>query len=164
MLSVLFIIAATTTLLFTSFFPLQLLFPLLAIVALRVSHLKALWISALCGLFLDVFSAQTAFGTHAIALCLVMLILFPYRRYFFEEKWLPFTLYALLFSSLSSLFLAFAASFTNQGFSWSFRFVVTDLFFLPFCDAICGYFLLILPKLIVRFFKRTLLQWRWRSS
>ncbi len=164
MLSVLFILAAATTILFAPFFPLQLLFPFLAIVALRVSHPKALWISALSGLFLDLFSAQTAFGTHAITLCLSMLILFPYRRYFFEEKCLPFTLYALLFSFFSSLFLAFAASFTSQSFSWSFRFVATDLFFLPFSDAICGYLLLILPKLIVRFFRRTLLHWRWRSS
>ncbi|MBS3904622.1 MAG: hypothetical protein KGZ39_04790 [Simkania sp.] len=164
MLSLFFVLSVIATVVSIPLFPLQFFFPFMALVALRLSHVKALWISALCGIVLDLLSSGSTFGFHACIFAMTMTFLYPYRRYFFEDKCFPFLFYSTLFSLLNSLCLAMSASFTAHHLQWDFYFITTDLLLLPICDALSGYLLFVLPKLTLRFFKRFLLQWRLRAS
>lgn len=160
----LFGLSASATIWIQSFYPLNFLFAFLALLSLRLDKARAFWMGALSGLFLDLLCTEMAFGLHAFIFVVTMSILFPYRRFFFEEKWLPFTFLAFLFSCLSSFFIALATTLMQKNLHWSPTFIVCDLIVFPILDAIGGYLLLIVPKLIVRFFKRTLIHWRLRNS
>lgn len=142
----------------------QLFFPLLALIALRSSRIKTAWCAALLGVLIDVLGATNQLGLHAAIFTAVAMILYSYRRYFFEEKCLPFTLYASIFGVLASFLAALAITFKGMRFTWSLDFIAIDLLFLPLCDAWIGWILFVAPKVSFYFLKRLFVQWRWRTS
>jgi rod shape-determining protein MreD len=140
----------------------QLFFPLLAIFALRLSKPKALWMAALSGVCLDLLTISGGLGLHATIFSLIMMALYPYKRFFFEEKWLHFSLYAALFGVLSTILLAFACACGKAQFSCSIPFIAIDVLLLPICDAVFGWLIFVMPKTLFRFLKRFVVEWRWR--
>jgi rod shape-determining protein MreD len=149
--------------LFLPWFHVQLFFPLLAMAALQHSRVKALWIAAIAGSFIDLLGSSANMGLHATIFSLVMMILYSHRRFFEKEKWLSFAIYASAFGSLASFFLAIAIHFQRGSFSWSLEFIAIDLLLLPLCDACIGWLLFIAPKTVYRLVRRLLMQWRWRT-
>lgn len=67
---------------------LHLLFfaPFLAYLFYQQEQIPCLWFSLLCGLCIDLLSSQTRLGTYALNYCLTTLILYRYKKHFFEDS------------------------------------------------------------------------------
>lgn len=144
--------------------PVQLIFPFLAICALRKPYKRALWIAALSGLCFDMCTQEAPLGMHALIFSISMFLLFRYHRLFFEEKGITFIFYAFLFSFVSAVLLALRKMLGGHMGAMSSSFFVTDFLLLPFLDALSGYIFLIAPKFLLRFFTNALLEWKKRGS
>jgi hypothetical protein len=142
------------------FFRLQLFFPLMAIAALRLTRLQALWIAAAAGFYLDLVASDHYLGFRAVLFVLIMSLLYPYKRLVFEEKCLPFSLYSALFGILYTLSLSLIQTIGPPHFVWSIEFVLIDLLLLPLCDSLIGWILFIAPQTVIRFFKRYLVRFK----
>ncbi len=134
-----FLIAFLAMLFSPLYFPhLHLLFfaPYLVTCFYKQSRYSVLWKSLGCGLIIDLFSSTPLFGATTLNYCVTSLLLYRQRRNFFEDQTLTLPLMTFLFSSISSiitalLYLVFASKYT-----FSLRWIVTDLFEMPILDAL----------------------------
>jgi len=132
----------------------------MAIAALRLSRIRALWIAAAAGFYLDLTAADHYLGFRAILFVLIMALLYPYKRLVFEEKCLPFSLYSTLFGLLYTLTFSMIFTIGPPHFIWSLDFILVDLLLLPVCDSLLGWLLFIAPQTAIRFFKRYLVRFK----
>ena len=114
--------------------------PFLLLSLMRLSLPKALWASAAAGFALDLYTSQTPLGLYALNYSLTTLILFRYKKFFSEDKIFPLMLYAITFSSLSTLI-----HFCINPFPPSLLSLVTDLIFMPIADGIYTLTWVLLP-------------------
>jgi rod shape-determining protein MreD len=143
-----------------SFFHLQLFFPLMALCALRLSRAKALWVAFAAGLFFDLVASDHYLGYRAALFVVVMALLHSSKRFVFEEKCVPFSVYSMLFGTLYTLMYALIQTIGPPHFVWSFEFVAVDLLLMPLADGLLGFLIFIAPHSLIRFFKRNLLRFK----
>lgn len=85
--------------------------PFLIFAFYRFSFLKSLWVSWLCGLFLDAVSSQFHFGIIAFSHAFATFILYHQKR-LFDDKPFAFSLFSALYSSIISFILIIEAPFS----------------------------------------------------
>lgn len=141
----------------TVFFPYLTIWPFapfLAIVFHRISFLKALFLSAFCGLILDLYSSQFPFGS--LALCHVVATLFLYtkKKHFFEDKPIPLSLYTAAISSALSFSLIFLVCLPKKLISFSPALLLSDCIFMPVLDACYAFLWFACPLLLWNFIKK----------
>jgi len=105
--------------------------PFLLLSLLRLPLPKALWASAAAGFTLDLYTSGTPLGLFALNYALTTLVLFRYKKFFSEETIFPLTLYAIAFSSLSTLI-----HFCLNPFPPAILSLFTDLICMPIADGI----------------------------
>jgi hypothetical protein len=152
-----FILALSFALFGTVFFPFFRLWPFspfLAIIYHRVNFIKALWISLVCGLILDVFSSQFRFGLFSLNTCLTTLFLYSQKRHFFEDKPIALSLFSAFLSCFQSLCLLVVSSLFDKQFSISLSILLSDLVIMPFLDAIYAFIWFTCPMKIYQYIQR----------
>lgn len=125
--------------------------PFFALLCNKKSRFNCLWIAFGCGLIMDLLCSETRFGFYAFNYSLTLLLIYPQRHHFFEDKPLSLALLTLLISSLSTfteqLFLRlFSSDFPLFG-----KQLLTDCLILPFLDALYAYTCFYLPLRYFRF-------------
>src|ERR1700722_1061302 len=81
--------------------------PFLGLLYNKCSFIKALWISSLCGLVIDLLSSEFRFGIHALNCCLTTLLLYKQKRHFVEDRSLALSLFTVLISIVSTILQLF---------------------------------------------------------
>jgi hypothetical protein len=109
--------------------------PFLAIVHHRMTLIKTLWISCICGLFLDCLSSQFHFGLFSLNHVAASLILYRYRKSFFAEKAIAFSLHSTVIAIFLSFFLLLFSSWSHE-ISWSIPLLFSDVILMPFLDGL----------------------------
>lgn len=126
----------------TVFFPTVRLFafaPFLAIVYTKRSLLSSLWISALCGLIIDLLSSEMRLGAYAFSYSLVTLVLYQQKRHFFDEKPLALSLFTALIAASATLVQAVMLYLFGNKIELGFLWVVTDLLGMSLLDALYAF-------------------------
>ncbi|MEN9344421.1 MAG: putative mreD [Chlamydiota bacterium] len=132
-------IATLFTLFASAFFPsLHLLTfsPFLCLMYHRLDLEKSLWLSAGCGLLLDLLSSDVRFGIQALNLTLTTLVFYKQKRHFFDDKPISLTLFSVLVSLASTLFLWVLLPLSGNKLCISWQLAATDLLILPLCDGV----------------------------
>lgn len=119
--------------------------PYLIIVFYKCPRIKALWIAAGCGLFLDLLSTQSRLGIHALSFVLATAMLYPQRRHFFADSMSTLPIMTFLFSILSTISTVSLSLVLERDLLLTKGWVVTDLLIMPFFDAAYAFFAFILP-------------------
>ncbi len=104
-----FLLALFAALFFSVFFPslhLSFFVPFLALTYHAATFSKALWISVICGLILDLISSEFRFGLHTLTFVITTLLLYSQKKHFFEDKPLAFSLFSSAIAAVS-IFLQF---------------------------------------------------------
>jgi rod shape-determining protein MreD len=127
--------------------------PLLALLSLQNTLPKALWLSLLLGLLIDLFSAEP-FGLHALVYTLSSFLLYRFRRFFSLEK-VP--LFTLPFSLLITLMILPASFLFDRPIPLSFLTLLTDFFLLPIGDCLFAFLVYSGPIALYRHLET---QWR----
>lgn len=115
---------------------------------------KCLWISALCGLTIDLFSADTRLGTQAFALSLTTLLLYRQKHHFFEDKPLVLALFAFPISVLWTALQWLIVPLSGIPFSFSPALFITDLFVMPLFDTLYALLFFCFPLLFFLYVKK----------
>lgn len=150
-LIVIFLFSLLAVLLFPIMLPswrLMLFAPFIVIIFYRKSYLVCLWWSLFCGLFIDLLSDHQQFGINALNYCLTTSLLYGQRRNFFADSPSTLPIMTFFFSSLSTFiqFLLMYIFEKENVFSWNW--VLTDAFLMPFLDASFAFCCFIIPSVI----------------
>ena len=160
-LSIYFALASFFLLFETALFPYCKLWPFvpfLAILFYRVSYTRALWISFLCGLAMDLFSSQFKFGLIALTHTLTTLLLYGQKKHFFEEKTIALSLYSVLISGFLSLFLLIFSSLSDKQITITIPVLLTNLLIMPFLEGLYTFIAFALPTSLYFTLKRSILR------
>jgi rod shape-determining protein MreD len=113
--------------------------PLLIIMMVEnISFVKILWISVLCGLFIDLFSNNT-FGLNAINYAIAVAICYRYKN-LFNEKPINISFFVYLFS-IVFLIASYILLFTfEKSFSTKFSHLISDMVMVPVINAMYAFF------------------------
>jgi rod shape-determining protein MreD len=139
------------------FFPsLHLLFfaPFLVRSLYQLSLPKCLWWALGCGFMIDLLSSQTRLGTYAINYCLVIVCLYRYRYYFFEDRLSTLPIMTFCFVFLSILIQAGIFYAIGKPFFLTWDWTENNLFSIPFQNSIYAGFAFTFPSLIISNLKR----------
>jgi hypothetical protein len=135
--------------------------PFLVLCFYRCSLIRCLWWSFICGLVIDLFSAETRLGTYAMNHCLTTLCLYRYKFYFFEDRLSTLPAMTFGFSCLSMLIQFLILYLLHPFFSLSWKWIVNDLLLLPLEVAFYAFLAFTLPTLFLSDLKRRYLLFRW---
>lgn len=109
--------------------------PWLSLVSFSCNRLKALWLSALTGAFLDLIS-DDPMGVHALNYALSVALLFHYRKYFLLGNPLHLSLFTSLVSFTSTLLQFFLLFLFDRRIPFSGKWAFGDLIGMPIADGI----------------------------
>lgn len=121
------------------------LVPFLIIVYYQKSYAKALWLSFLCGLILDLLNSHLLFGFYALNYTLTTGILYGQRRNFFADSLSTMPLMAFFFALTSTLIQLLLIYIFDRELALSWKWALTDLFLMPLADALYAFSCFILP-------------------
>jgi len=128
--------------------------PFLAILYMRCGFVKALWLAALCGLILDLLNSELRFGLCAVTYTLVTLIAYRQKRHFFDDKPLALSLYTALISCIATLVHFLFLYFAEKPFSKGGKWILSDFFVMPLCDAALAFVWFTLPIMLYSYVQR----------
>ncbi len=134
--------------------PLMAFTPFVALASLRYPLLKALWLTLIAGLCLDLLSSGERLGLFMSAYLLTVLLVSRYRTHFFENKILTFSLYCAMISSLTTLWIALFFSMVEPRVNLNLPFVATDLLLLPCLDGLVGFLFFIFPHSVFLYIRK----------
>jgi cell shape-determining protein MreD len=119
-----------------SFFPFA---PWIALVILKMKRStelwKPLWLTALAGLFTDLFSDHPL-GLHAITFCLTSAALFPWRTHFLYERPLHFALFTALASFVCTPLQLFFLFLFDRRVPFAGKWALGDGLVMPLADGL----------------------------
>jgi rod shape-determining protein MreD len=133
-------------------FPLLPFSPYLALLYRRSSFIKSLWIAALCGGVMDLFTDRP-FGLYAFNLTLVTFLLYRLRVYFVDKP-IGLASYTAVLSLSTTLISWILFSLTGQSLPITFQGIVANFLFMPLADSLYGILCFILPLTFYRLGKR----------
>lgn len=136
------------------FYHLLYFVPFLILCFYRCSLINCLWWSLLCGLMIDLFSAETRLGTYAINYCLTTLCFYRYKFHFFEDRFSTLPTMTFGFTCLSTLIQVLIFYIMGKSFSLSWEWVISDFFIIPFQMVLYTLLAFTLPSFIVVYLKR----------
>ncbi len=139
LLLILFLYSFALTLILPAMFPGQHLAcfaPLLVFALYRYSKMACLWLALLCGLILDLLSAEMRFGIYALNYTLTIYLLFYFKYYFFEDSLSTIPIMTILFSYISAILLLFILYALNSQNIMSWEWVKLELIQKPISNAI----------------------------
>lgn len=110
--------------------------PLLVFSIYRYSRILCLWLALICGLILDLLSAEMRFGIYALNYTLCVLMLGYFKNYFFEDSFSTIPLMTILFSYLSTIIFLFLLYAFNSQALLSWEWVKRELIQMPLSNAI----------------------------
>lgn len=119
----LFLYTLTLMITLSALFPyLHILYfaPFIVFTIYRRPKIASIWIGLVCGLAIDLFSAQTRFGVYALNYTLTTWTLYKIQHYFFEDSLttIPImTLFFVWFSAIYQVFFLYAFDSISL-FSW----------------------------------------------
>ena len=114
----------------------------------RYSLEKCLWISALSGFTIDLFSGDVRLGTHALSLGLTTLLIYKQKHHFFEDKPLALALFTFPISILWTALQWTLIPLSGISFTFSPLLILTDLIVMPLADTLYGYLFFCIPLLL----------------
>jgi hypothetical protein len=146
-------LAMTLPLLFP-FYHLVYFAPFIILCFYRSSKINALQWSLACGLFVDLFSADTRIGTYAINYVAVSFFLYRYQFHFFEDRFSTLPLMTFIFTALSMILQTVIFFISGKVFSLSWEWFISDLLAIPLQTALYAWVAFILPQSLFISLKR----------
>lgn len=125
---------------FNTLFPFLYFAPFFSTCYSRCSLFQCLWISFFIGLFFDLCSTSTPMGFYPLCTIMTTILLHRYKRFFLEDKLLPFSLYTGIYSFSYTLIFTFLHSFFDTKLKVHFLSFLVDVTLLPVID-ICYHLL-----------------------
>lgn len=122
--------------------------PFLALLYNRCCFFVSLWIASLCGLIVDLLSSEFRLGNHALSYCLSTLMLYRYKKHFFDDKPLALSLFTVLISSIMTIFQLLLIAIFDRALPLSGKLFVTDLLLMPIADALYAFLWFSCPLLL----------------
>jgi hypothetical protein len=147
-----------TLLLFLYSFLLMILFPQLPILFFapfivinyyKKNLINCLWFSFLCGIIMDLFSDTYRLGIFPLSYCLTTFFLYFQKDLFFEDRFNTPLIMTALFSALSTLINTSIIYFLTKTQFPSWKWVESDLFWMPLADSIYTLIAFSLPSLFI---------------
>lgn len=138
------------TLLISPLIPnLRLMFfaPFLAFTFYHKGKVACLWLAFVCGMVIDLLSAQTRLGIIALNYCLTSEILYSQKRHFFEDSLSTLPIMTFLFVFISLLIQIGLLYLLGQGMLLSWESTISDLLWIPLCNAFYAGLAFTLPTL-----------------
>ncbi len=121
--------------------------PFLVIFYYQKSYFMSLWASFFCGVFIDIFSGDTRIGLHGLGYCLTTFLLYGQRRHFFSDNLSTLPLMTLFFSVISTVIELVLMNVIEHPVGVSWQWVLTDLVYMPFFDALYSFIFFVFPFL-----------------
>lgn len=115
--------------------------PFLILAYYKTSFKTCLVFSMGCGLFKDLYCSETRFGFYALLYTLTTLFLWKRRQNFFEDQTSTLPLMTFFFSVASSTLELLFQPLAARQIEVTFPLLLTDLLFLPLCDAFYAWLL-----------------------
>jgi rod shape-determining protein MreD len=112
--------------------------PFLALVTLRCSHKRALWLSVLSGALIDILS-DDPMGLHALNYTLITALLFPFRKHFLYDQPLHLSLFTGVISALSTILQLTLLFLFDRRVPFEGRWIFADLVGMPAIDALYAF-------------------------
>lgn len=128
--------------------------PFIVLCFYRCTFVNCLIWTFICGLIVDLFSAETRLGNYALNYCLTTFCLYRYRFYFFEDRFSTLPTMTFFFSCFSTLIQVLIFSIISRPFSLTGSWLFQDLLLVSFQGAIYTIFAFTIPSLIISFLKR----------
>lgn len=129
--------------------PLLFFAPFLVITYYKKSFIVCLWYSLICGLLTDLLSDHHRFGFYALSYCLTTFFLYSQRVNYFEDRFTTVPLMTAFFSFGSTLIHTLILSSLGDPISLSWKWIQTDLFWMPLVDALYAAIAFSLPSLFI---------------
>ncbi len=126
--------------------------PFFAIVFLRKPFLASLWIAALCGLLVDLFTIDIRFGVFSLCSVATAALTFQLKRYFYEENLFSIPFYTAV---ISAVFSAIQFVLIRHLVTFNLQMLLSSLLIMPLVDALYGFVWFTCPRMIYCFLKRT---------
>ncbi|MCH9609480.1 MAG: hypothetical protein S4CHLAM45_10020 [Chlamydiales bacterium] len=148
-----FFISFLSALLFPSYFPtVHLVFfaPHLVVCFYKKTRYAVLWRSLGCGVLIDLLSSAPIFGVTPLSYSIATLFLYGRKSNFFEDKPSTIPVLTIFFSMVVGVITAAIYLIFGSGYTFSWRFIVTDLLEMPILDGLFALFLFALPFQIGR--------------
>lgn len=136
----------------TSLFPVLPFSPYLAILYRRCQWVKALWVSTLCGLILDLLSVSP-FGLHALQMLLVTICMYRMRIYFVDKP-IGLASYTALISLVLTVFSRFSLILYDSALPFTIKGLVTDFIIMPLGDALYAFLFFSFPLILYRLLRK----------
>lgn len=112
------------------------------------SYAASLWISLLCGLIIDLLSAPLRFGLHALNFTLTTAFLYSKKQHFFQDQLSTLPILTFFFSLISTLIQLILLYIFETSLTLSWKWVFTDLLWMPCTDGIYAFICFSLPIII----------------
>lgn len=113
--------------------------PFLIILFYQKSLPVSLWLSFLCGLIIDLLSAQSPFGFNACSYTLTTATIYRQKRNFFSDHLSTLPIMTFLFSFLTTIFEIIILSIFGFHASIGFQWIISDLLLMPCFDALFAF-------------------------
>lgn len=151
-----FLLATLFAVIGTAFLSIPLLAyaPYLAYTLMRHSLKKTLWHSLFCGVIMDTLQSTLPFGYSSLGLCLVSLILYRQKWWFFNDKLFSLSFFSAFFSFLFSFFQLGILSIEKKPLLLSWMTLCTDFILMPLCDGLYAFIWFTGPYLIYNQIKK----------
>ena len=128
--------------------------PFYALLCRRAPFIVALWISAGCGLMIDLLS-MSPFGLHTLIATTTTFFLYRYRIYFVDKSVGLFS-YTLIISVALTLLNRLSSFLYDPSFPLTMKGFATDFLLLPLADGLYALLFFSYPLIVYRFLKK---QW-----
>ena len=112
--------------------------PWIALVSLRCSHSRALWLSASAGAIIDLLS-DDPMGLHALNYTLTAVLLYRFRKHFLHDQPLHLSIFTALISLISTLLQLVLLFLFDQRIPFGGKWVFADLIGMPMIDALYAF-------------------------
>lgn len=145
-----FLFSLFLTLCFPVLFPTyHLIFfsPFLIILFYQSSYLACLWSALLCGIIIDLLSSDMRLGLYGIIFCLTTALLYNQKRNFFADSLSTLPIMTYLFSLIFTIIQALSLYILEKESILSWKWILTDLVFMPGLDALYAFIVFILPAI-----------------
>jgi cell shape-determining protein MreD len=126
-------------------FPLTVCGPLLALACYRWKQTSALWLGALHGLLLDLFSADLPMGFHTLATVVTVSFVCRGKQFFFEDSLFTVPLLAGAFSCIRTIVEVLLRVPFGSSLALSGQWIAGDVVLLPLADALFAAIFYVLP-------------------
>ena len=122
--------------------------PFLVVLYYQKSYINCLWCSLLAGLLLDLLAAPMRLGLYAVCYCLATGLLYNQKRHFFADSLSTLPLMTFFFSVVATSIEFGWVFMFEMPISFSWRWFLTDLVYLPSLDAAYAFGVFILPAVL----------------